>query len=410
MSRLRSLLGSPLRLVNTPLRWVTHAKTRRMAVLRGVLLMASAVVLVWGLVSLSRAGTVFWVFTAATQWSARQLGMDYYTALIFGVAATAALITLLPNITAFLLFGREGRIVASGILGATVIATGLIYTLGDDVYFDRRTGEPLRYIAHTPSGVRYSFTPGFDPEFGVPFVPFTREMALRGTPAPEADASADSLASTQVMMPQGEASFSVQQGVVGWRSTDVIVAVQDLRVIRASMEWELRLGLCNKGPNALSRMDLSAWYTIEERFQTVRWSLTVDETASGACQELYAVVENPGFDLGVSLGTLYISVDGETAAASIEFSWEAPGDTTGRPVAAAKGTTAETADRIVNDPLSRRRPIDDVLSDIGDWFLSGLGSSMPGKDVIVKAEHYSVAEPGLWGWVGITRRSRLRRL
>lgn len=138
---------------------------------------AAAVVLVAvGIVAI-RIGLTAWIYAASASWAASRLGLDYYSVEFFATTVSTVFALLLPGLAWFLIAGRRRVLGVSVVLGSLALMWVLVYTVGGDVYFDRRTGEPLRYYADTPRGRVFSFTPGFEPRYGVPFRPFTRSVA-----------------------------------------------------------------------------------------------------------------------------------------------------------------------------------------------------------------------------------------
>ena len=137
---------------------------------------AGIVFLVWAIVSIVRVGTIFWLFTDLATWVDASLNLDDRVATLIAVLLTAATVPLLPLITSFVLFGKY----RFEMLGVAVIAAAsifaLLYAFGDDVFFDGRTGKPLRYYLDTPTGVVFSRSPGFDKKFGIGRIPVTPQI------------------------------------------------------------------------------------------------------------------------------------------------------------------------------------------------------------------------------------------
>ncbi len=131
------------------------------------------------LLSLLHMGAAFGLYAALAKWATVRLGLDYYAANTLAVALTSVILILLPNIPGILLPVRHRLRIAGVVVGITAAVGALVYTVGRDVYFDRTTGEPLRYYADTPDGRVFSFTPGFEPRYGIEFKPYTRDAVNR---------------------------------------------------------------------------------------------------------------------------------------------------------------------------------------------------------------------------------------
>lgn len=75
----------------------------------------------------------------------------------------------------YLIFGKQKLYGALALIGIQAAICLLVYTVGAKVCFDRRTGKPLCYYADTFKGRVWSYTPGFEPQTGIPFKLYTRE-------------------------------------------------------------------------------------------------------------------------------------------------------------------------------------------------------------------------------------------
>lgn len=118
------------------------------------------------LASLLRTGFAFWWFSDFARWGSATLGLEEHSAVLFAVTMTAIVTLVGPFFIGFIFLGRYRLIVAGISVALAMMTYGVIYTVGDDVYFDQRSGKPLRYYADTASGIRFSRSPGYDPKFG----------------------------------------------------------------------------------------------------------------------------------------------------------------------------------------------------------------------------------------------------
>jgi hypothetical protein len=141
-----------------------------------VIALISSIVAIIALFSVLRAGFAFWLYSHIGQWMTVRLGLDYYAAELLTVVLTTAVMFVIPGFGS-LIISRCKRLVSAGlVIGGYVVMCVLVYTVGRNVYFNRVTGEPLRYYADTPQGREFSFTPDFHPRYGIPFKPYTQAV------------------------------------------------------------------------------------------------------------------------------------------------------------------------------------------------------------------------------------------
>lgn len=141
-----------------------------------IIALISSVIAVIALFSVLRAGFAFWLYSHIGQWVTVRLGLDYYAAELLTVALTTAVMFAIPGFGS-LIISRRKRLVSAGlVVGGYAVMCVLVYTVGRNVYFNRVTGEALRYFADTPQGREFSFTPGFDPRYGIPYKPYTQTV------------------------------------------------------------------------------------------------------------------------------------------------------------------------------------------------------------------------------------------
>jgi hypothetical protein len=124
-----------------------------------------------------RAVMAFGPYIYIKQWVVVRLGLDYYLAEFIAITLSSIASALLPTLAWFFLLGRYRFIGALIFIGISGCVAGLVYTVGQEVYFDRQTGQPLRYYADTPEGRQFSFTPGFHPKYPIEYRPYTKEVA-----------------------------------------------------------------------------------------------------------------------------------------------------------------------------------------------------------------------------------------
>ena len=141
-----------------------------------VIATVSSVLAIIALLSVLRAGFAFWLYSHIGQWVTVRLGLDYYAAELLTVALTTAVMFMIPGFGSLIISRRKRLVSAALVIGGYLVMCALVYTVGRNVYFNRVTGEPLRYYADTPQGREFSFTPGFHPRYGIPFKPYTQAV------------------------------------------------------------------------------------------------------------------------------------------------------------------------------------------------------------------------------------------
>lgn len=151
-------------------------------VIKYLVISIGVVFLLFILLSFFRMGFVFWFYERVFDWVSVRLGLDYYLALFISLSATTLFSASFPFLAWTFLLGRKQYIFSLIIIGITGLMCLLVYTVGTDVNFDRKTREPLKKFADTPGG-RY-FTdniPGnvCDPKYGITLKIYTKEVILK---------------------------------------------------------------------------------------------------------------------------------------------------------------------------------------------------------------------------------------
>ena len=122
-------------------------------------------------------GLSYLFYSTVESWVTSRLGLDYYFARLVATIIVIVLTAVLPMLAWYLIFGRRRLYGAAALVGIQAAICLLVYTVGGNVCFDRRTGKPLCYFADTERGRIWSYTPGFEPTSGKPFRLYTREEA-----------------------------------------------------------------------------------------------------------------------------------------------------------------------------------------------------------------------------------------
>jgi hypothetical protein len=144
-----------------------------------VLIFITALLVVFFLLAFLRIGFIFWLWSTVETWVTVRLGLDYYAAQLVTTIVVSVVTLLLPSLAWYLLLGKRQAWGTGAMIGGQALIFILVYTVGVGVCFDRRTGEPLCWYADIPNKGRvFSRTAGFDPETGIKYKQYTREMAL----------------------------------------------------------------------------------------------------------------------------------------------------------------------------------------------------------------------------------------
>ncbi|OPY74538.1 MAG: hypothetical protein A4E65_03813 [Syntrophorhabdus sp. PtaU1.Bin153] len=148
-------------------------------ILKYAVISISILFLIFILLSIFKVGLVFWFYDRVFDWISARLGFDYYLAHFVALSMTAIFSSMYPYLMWTFLIGRYKLQTTLAIIAASGIMCLLVYTVGGDVYFDRQTGQPLKWYADTPEGRTFSNSPGYDKKFGIKLKPYTTETAQR---------------------------------------------------------------------------------------------------------------------------------------------------------------------------------------------------------------------------------------
>lgn len=116
------------------------------------------------------------IYSVIENWVTSRLGFDFYLARLFATVIVIGLTAILPMMAWYLIFGKQKLYGALALIGIQTGICLLVYTVGAKVCFDRRSGKPLCYYADTAKGRVWSYSPGYEPETGIPFKLFTRDI------------------------------------------------------------------------------------------------------------------------------------------------------------------------------------------------------------------------------------------
>ena len=137
---------------------------------------ATGFVALLALLALLRIGLYAWLYSSVEDWVTVRLGFDYYAAQLAATLMVTVVSFVLPTLAWYLVLGRKQYWGAGLIVGGQALVFLLMYSVGAQVCFDRRTGAPQCYYADTTQGRVWSRTPGFDPQSGQAFKLYTREV------------------------------------------------------------------------------------------------------------------------------------------------------------------------------------------------------------------------------------------
>ena len=257
--------------------------------------------------SILRIGFVIGLYNYFAQWITVHLGLDYYLANFAGVLMAAGLTFILPSILWYLLAGRRKGKAIIAIAGTMGLICILIYTVGNDVYFNRTTGEPLRYFADTPEGRVFSFTPGFDPKYDIEFKSYTREEALKNK-NPQQFSSQGAIVVTDKSIIFSDVYTEIRYGINYYRIQPIeIITSKDIINIA-----NLKVSFCNTGRFDGTLTRLSFQYTDSPTHNSLNWESDSYQLVlnAGECKIVY-LQNNSGlpddYKFLKPLGKLYIS-------------------------------------------------------------------------------------------------------
>jgi hypothetical protein len=131
------------------------------------------VILLWVISKISGA---YWVYGLYLNKAISIFGLD----IIFSrmIAALLTILTLLfaPWVVLHYLLGNRKRELS--LVAAILIIGGsfIIYYGSASVFFDRATGQPVKYYVKTLDGFKFSNSPDFDPKFGAQYKPIDADI------------------------------------------------------------------------------------------------------------------------------------------------------------------------------------------------------------------------------------------
>ncbi|MEI6705752.1 MAG: DUF1566 domain-containing protein [Methylococcales bacterium] len=144
--------------------------------LKAFLIGISILFVIWSLLSILRLNVVFYIYTDIANWVSINLNIDDQFSTILAIVLTAVLVPTIPYFIWYFTLGRykiQVLLITIGIAGTVAF---LLHKFGQDVYFDPRTGDPIRYYASTPNGVIFSRGAGYDKKFRIEFKPVIPEI------------------------------------------------------------------------------------------------------------------------------------------------------------------------------------------------------------------------------------------
>jgi hypothetical protein len=141
-----------------------------------LLLILTGIFVLFVLFAVFKIGFVYWIYANVENWIAVRLGFDYYVSNLLATCFVSVFSVLLPVLAWYLFLGKKQAWGIGILVGVQALMCLGVYTLGKSVCFNRRTGKPLCYFADTAQGRVWSYTPGFEPASGKPFVLYTREI------------------------------------------------------------------------------------------------------------------------------------------------------------------------------------------------------------------------------------------
>ncbi len=274
-------------------------------------LAVSIVILLFVFLAVLRIGFAFTIYSAVANWVTVRLGFDYYVAEFTAVVLTALIMMFLPSILWFFISGRsKEKATIATIVGMGIICL-LVYTLGQDVYFNRQTGDPLRYYADTPNGRIFSFTKGFDPEYGNEFQPYTREIANEkkdGKKQKELTAPPNPQNPKEVSKINFSPDISTNLTFTNSEYGSCSMKVQPIEITSFdNNSINLKFSVCNSGSNNFDVYKIYFWYT-PPNGASINWEDHFNELKPNEC-DIKTISSTRKQDLLRPFGVLNISLN-----------------------------------------------------------------------------------------------------
>lgn len=197
-----------------------------------ILIGITALLALFLLLAIFRIGFIYWLWSTVETWVTVRLGLDYYAAQLVTTIIVSIVTLLLPSLAWYLLLGKKQAWGTAAMIGGQALIFILVYTVGQGVCFDRRTGAPLCWYADTPEGRQFSLTPGYHPKYGIEYKQYTREMALQsGTSAPPSTPSV----AREVKQPETK-TITIDSRRM-WVDTGIDVTGKRVRITYESGQW-----------------------------------------------------------------------------------------------------------------------------------------------------------------------------
>lgn len=148
--------------------------------------LAKYIVIIIGILALTAlvffGGQIWFVYSTyefCVNYAASLFGVDVVFSRLFAVLVTSLLILALPTLLGFVFLGRNRKQV---LVGAMLVYTAFSVALffgAKDVFFDRTSGLPGKFVIETLDGFKFSNTQDIDPKWGIRYKPITPEILRR---------------------------------------------------------------------------------------------------------------------------------------------------------------------------------------------------------------------------------------
>lgn len=292
------------------------------------ILAISIVILFFAVLAILRIGFAFTIYTAVANWVTVRLGFDYYVAEFTAVVLTALIMMFLPSILWFFISGRnKEKATIATIFGVGLICL-LVYIFGQDVYFNRQTGEPLRYYADTPKGRVYSFTEGYEPQFGIKFEPYTSEIANDKKSIAIFQSKPIEPARVRTVKFNPEVStlveFSIKTGFFSEPDSIKLRLHPTEMFISTDNSVSLEYSLCNSGQVSYStgkEGKFYLWYTPKNGATSINWESSEINLKPGECVIKSTKTSTyEGFQFSTPLGKLQATTNPTLVFGTLDFS------------------------------------------------------------------------------------------
>jgi len=298
------------------------------------------------LLAILRVGFALTIYSFVANWVTVRLAFDYYVAELSAVIFTTLLLMFLPSILWFFISGRRKKEATIATIVGLLVMCVLIYTVGSNVYFNRVTGEPLRYYTCRDKEIIFSFTPVFDPVLGNKFEPYTRNVANSPKCQNEKATIVESPTLSPTIIPVLPSptpipnktgglvfnsdvstvfSYYKKEKVLGGLLENAEERKMKLQPIEINSfdnnRIYLKFSICNAGDKSIKSGTAYIWYTSKSSETSINWESCCFDLKPGECVTKTESVNNSNkIQLVRPLGKLHITLNQNEIFGTIDLS------------------------------------------------------------------------------------------